>query len=193
MPMCNNSGWNGNAYSKFGVRSDYVETSACFFWVYKVEDTLESLNSSLGPCAQQNETQVPWAVARGLKASIPTRCVLPRHTDFDPIPKVRTRARGFLKRYGARLLLLSCSRIYPWGRRSHAVGAEHSTSRIAVTSQSSKRLRCRIVGYADTRKRLPRRELAQSWIGRPWVLRGSLPAEKVGTGSLHASWLNQQT
>ena len=133
------------------------------------------------------------AVARGLKASIPTRCVLPRHTDFDPIPKVRTRARGFLKRYGARLLLLSCSRIYPWGRRSHAVGAEHSTSRIAVTSQSSKRLRCRIVGYADTRKRLPRRELAQSWIGRPWVLRGSLPAEKVGTGSLHASWLNQQT
>ena len=62
------------------------------------------------------------------------------------------------KRYGARLLLLSCSRIYPWGRRSHAVGAEHSTSRIAVTSQSSKRLRCRIVGYADTRKRLPRRE-----------------------------------
>ena len=29
---------------------------------------------------------------------------------------------------------------------------------IAVTSQSSKRLRCRIVGYADTRKRLLRRE-----------------------------------
>ena len=35
--------------------------------------------------------------ARGLKASFSTsRCVLPRHTDSDPFPKVNARARGSL-------------------------------------------------------------------------------------------------
>ena len=167
MPLCNNSGWNGNAYSKFGVRSDYVETSACFFWVYKVEDTLESLNSSLGPCAQQNETQVPWAVARGLKASFSTsRCVLPRHSDSDPFPKVNARARGSHR--CARLQMLQCTEIRIWGRRS----------------QSSDRSIDRQSHMPIPDKRLPRRELTQSWIGRPWVLRSSLRVEKVGTGSL---------
>ena len=105
--------------------------------------------SLLGSCA------LAWAVKEVPDSEAgPPAAELPRHTDIDPFAqgearKARAQSLGCQCRFG--------------GVRLHL-------NPLAIRRVGS------MVDRSDARgqtKRLPRCELTQSWIGRPWVLRGS--------------------
>ena len=108
----------------------------------------------LGSCA------LAWAVKEVPDSEAgPPAAELPRHTDIDPFAqgearKARAQSLGCQCRFG--------------GVRLHL-------NPLAIRRVGS------MVDRSDARspaKRLPRRELTLSWIGRPWVLRSSLRVEK---------------